>query len=552
MPSDLAFTSQFSFQYHPLYRLYEKRWRFLEAAYLGGVHWYGQGETYQIGPFVIRRTSETTHKLQAQTFSEQNHLWRHERERDETYDRRLRAAVYDNIFRPFIDIKAATIAKACRKLVLPPALEHMTKDCDRWGTSAVMMRLARNTWAQVCGAVYTVCEKPPTATPMPSRLHELAAGIRCYQRLLSPLDLWDWRWSPERMMFDWALVREQRPYERLALDERTGVADTTTLDQRPVWTRLYKPGYSVLYENGKEVARDPAPPFVPISVQWAGRDPRQSEPIGLDVNGDVADLAELRFNKRSWLSDQEMASCFNQLVLNTKDEIDDEQNRALGTHTYLAVEGGASFLAPQIAPMAHLMDSMERDGHSMRQIMGLEQRGEQSVAARSGVALQLEAQSMSSKLSGEAVLAEGGERAAWKMCAALEGMSPEQFDAEFELEYTADFSQLDAAARFSQVMVALQQGGFTGAAKAALQKSAILGALPDLDEEERETIMEDIDAGVSELVVAPPAAMPPDEEGELLDDEHEEMPGGNGMQKPMPDGEAKMPPAFAQAMRGGR
>lgn len=532
---------------HPYYSRRYRRWRKNRAAYIGGDEWYGQGDTYQLGPFTIAaatpgKTGPGQVSLWNQT--EQNRLWPHEREKDYRYARRLRMSVYENVFGPQVNTVAATIAKACRKVEWPAGLEYLDKDWDRWGMDCATARIQRIAWAHVNGHVYTLIEKPE-AGPQPSRMHELQAGIRAYCCLLTPLDLLDWSWDAEEAVFRWALIQVRRPADRVSPDERTEKQPETH-----AWTKLYKagakdaagnvgPGLWILYRDGVEVERGEAPPFVPIVVQFAiGQDPDQCEPVGIPINDDVVDLAELRFNKHSWLTDQQAANCFNQLVLDM-DAPDAETERALGVHNYIGAKS-AEYLAPNVAPMDHLSASMDRDAASMRQMQGIETKGEASQAAKSGVALQLEQQNMSSLFASYAAAAEAGELAIVRMAAMLEGADPEAA----MVQYVRDFSALDAAARFGTLTSALGiVDGFKGEARAELLKQVFLAAHPDIEPEARDRIFAEIDAEVQAAKEASEAARaslkmaadrlasgePPPDDGE--DEEQDDMPKPG---RPMP------------------
>ena len=481
---------------HPVYAEREKQWRFLRASYLGGQEWYSQGVTGQIGPFIRRGTITGTHPS-TYTLEESSRLWRHERERDERYTRRRRASVYENIFRPYVDMQAASIAHACSKLELPASLEYLRSNIDRWGQDAEMFRFRRIAWSHVFQTIYVLFDKPRIDVMPASQLAEQQLGLRTYAQILSPLQLIDWSWNASTMEFRWALIEETNPLDRTPPDER---GEGGPGGDQAQWTRLYRPGLCIRYRDGKEMERLMAPPFVPITVQFGvGQDPEQAEPLGLELNSDVADIALSIFNKRSWLTDEEQSHCFNQVFLKAPDGIiTDETDRTLGNHTYIAADD-MRFVAPDVAPMQHLMASIERDKSTMRQMMGLETKGEASMAAKSGIALQLEQQNVSTLFAGYATAAEVGERNFWRMAARMEGVSPD----EIKVEYAKDFSYLDIAGRYSMIIRAILEGGLTGKAKAELQKLIFAAAAPDIDPIVRDAVFLDLDEGVAELELAP-------------------------------------------------
>jgi hypothetical protein len=197
--------------------------------------------------------------------------------------------------------------------------------------------------------------------------------------------------------------------------------------------------------------------------------------------------------------------------------------------------------------MEHLMASMDRDTSEMRRMMGVETKGETSQAAKSGVALQLEQQNMSSLFASYAAAAEAGEVALWKMAARLEGADPEAV----EVLYVRDFSALDAMARFGTLTSALNMpDGFKGEARAELLKQVFLAAHPDCEPEKRDLVFAEINAEVAAAKSASEAAREglkmamgrmaekpaPGEDAEDDGDGHGDMRPANGRPMPMRPG----------------
>lgn len=479
-------------QYHSLHPQYVKhyeRWRKCRAAYLGGDAWYTNGQTYALNISGMQVKAATPGKT-GYSFNGQEYmyLWRHPREKDWRYEIRKRASVYENRFRPLVGMQAASIAKACKKLVLPEAIQYLQDNVNRWGMDADMFRLQRICWAHVYGHTFVLLDKPEASTEPPSRLHELAAGIRTYAQVVSPLEVIDWQWDAECMSFDWALIVEQRPAQRTPPDMPK--ADT----EQHVWTKLLRPGEWVRFMDGKEVDRGVTGyDFVPLSVQFGvGQEPECGEPIGVDICGDVVDKAIEAFNFESWHTDQLANSCFNQMWVDTSQMGNqDELELAVGTSTYVPTSA-MGWASPDVAPMEHMDQSKEGCAGTMRQMLGQETKGEESQAAKSGVALSIESQSVSTLFSGYATAAETGERMVWQMAAVLEGADPE----EVECEYADDFSALDAAARYGKLLQSVKEAGFTGQALAELQKQLWLATYPDAAPEVVKAVMAEIDAEV--------------------------------------------------------
>lgn len=474
--------------YHPIYQTHIAQWRTLRAAYLGGREWNGQQDTYDLGPLTIRTATPSKTGWWTGSLREHRYLWRHPREKDERYRVRLRASTYENVIRPIVTTVAATLAKACKTCELPPALEYLATDVDRALTDLAAFRLQRLIWAHVYPHIFVLLERPP-GPPQPSRMHEIALGQRTYAKIIPPLDLLDWRWNEERREFDWILLAEDRPYERVPPDERMPEEQR---GGKTRWTRLIQPGKWTRQKDGQTYATgETGVDWVPLVIQYGvGQDPECAEPLGIDTLSDAVDKAIERFNKESWLTELEMNQTFNQAVIKS-DLPYDELEVAVGTNTYVLADAFA-WVAPSIEPHKHIAASIDRDTQTIRQMLGVEMRGEQSQAEKSGIALQLEQQSMSSMFSGYAAAAESAERAIWRMAAVMEGADPDAV----RVEYARDFSALEAQARFATIMEVLTNGGLDGMARAELQKQAFLAAHPDCEDDVRGAVFTEIDAGV--------------------------------------------------------
>lgn len=492
---------------HPVYRQMAPLWNYLRASYIGGEEWAMQGHTYTIGPFSEGLGAIGTGlEVHSSGFlSETNRLWRYEREKDEKYNRRLRASSYDNIVRPCVDVLASAICKARKSLALPPALDYLQEDSDRCGTDLMYLQRTRLVWSFVFSHMHILVDIPQ-GDPMPSLFHERQAGIRPYAKLISPLDLLDWRYNPDTLSYDWVEIREHMPLYREPHAEDS---------KAPFRTRVIWPDEYILYQDGEEIERGPTPgpsrDWVPLSTMILCKDPWQAEPVGISPIRDVAKSAEVRFNKKSWLTDQEMAHCFNQVFIKSQAGISAEMDRALGTHTYISAED-MRFVSPDVGPMTHLMDSLREDYQQIKVSLGIETKGEESQAKKAAQALQLERENLDAILSGYATAAETGERQWLRMAAIMAGEDPEAI----EVEYTQDFSSLNAASRFEMMLSAINDAGLQGKAKAELQKQIFTAASPDTPQEVLKEIFLDIEESVAtlEAMAATLPGMAPGEEGE--------------------------------------
>ena len=472
---------------HPEYRKREAKWRMARAAYRGGDAWGVDVARYRFSSTGLEVGSGKVNV--APDSQELNYLWPHEREKSEKYQRRLRAAVYPNFVKPIVDAIASTIVRSVRKLTLPPQLDVMLQQVDTNGNDIAAFRRLVLIEAMQLGQCYLLPEIPPGGA-YPSLYHERKAGVRPFVSIVSSLDLTDWSWDDETQSFEWAQVTQRRPLKREPLSSTDGLTV-------PHVSILYYPGGWQEYHDGEMVAEGPGPDFVPLLPVLINRPADEPEPIGDSPIADIVEAAELVYNKKSWLTDQEASQCFNQVFIATKDPLTKEQDRILSTQTYISGGDDMKFVAPDVSPMQHLLQSMREDYQAAKATMGIETLSEQSQEAKSGIAMQMSRENLDAVLSGYSRPFEAAERTMWRTCALLAKADPE----DVVVEWSHDFSALAAAGRFDQIIMALTQGDFGGKAKAELQKQLFMAACPELDEDVQRAIMEDIDASVDESLV---------------------------------------------------
>lgn len=516
---------------HPLYQLHQSQWRTLRAAYVGGREWHSQGTTFRFGNSVIAAATGKT----GLTWSgaEHQYLFRHPREKDERYEIRKRSSTYENVIRPLVTTVAATVSKACKRCELPMGMDYLMSDVDRAQMDMATFRLQRNAWSHVFPHIFVLLGKPEGAA-QPSRMHELAAGVRTYAQIVTPLDLIDWQWNAQDRMFDWALIVERLPQERMPPDMGKGEPTTEVC-----YTRLEKPGEWIRYANGEEYDRGRTGyDFVPMTIQYGlGQDPESAEPIGIDLLSDAVDKAIEAFNKESWLCDMLQNQCFNQAFFKPLEgAIQEELEISVGSSTYVPAESFA-WAAPDTAPMEQMRASIGEDKATIRQMLGVETKGETSQASKSGIALQLEQTSASSMFAGYAAAAEAGERNIWRMAAVMEGENPD----DVLVEYARDFSALETAARFDQLMAAV--GTFAGKAAAELKKQIFIAVHPDAEADVLAEVYDAIDAEVEAADAQRKAAIAaaeriaagvPEPGAEPEDEDGDDMRPGKANGRPMP------------------
>jgi hypothetical protein len=506
---------------HPEYLVRKSGWAFLRNAYLGGEYWYNSGETCpKIGPFSeARRVATDNFTRHVYDIQEDGYLYRHEREDNSKYARRQRASVYLNYVKPNVDTLASIVASALKVEKLPESIAHLKDDADRMNSTLEAFNRQLCIWSVVYGHSCVMAEFPEVEPGEVNSLQdEKEQGLLPYMRIVTPLELLDWSWNPKLRAFDWVEIIETLPLDRKP-------HQGTKEGQPGVVTRVIKPEGWTRYEDG--VARDSAKyqvnlGFAPIIPIYAQPDRDTPEPLGISPMRDAAEMALLSYNTLSWKTDEEMSHCFNQLILKTEDEIDKEMDRALGNSTYIAADG-AQYLAPDTQTMKHLDDSLTKQAHRARATLGLETKGEEAQAEKSGTALQLERENMDAILKGYLAQLRVGMQSVLRMMAVIQGDEP----ASVEVGTRPTFTQLAASTQFERVLSAVRDGGISGKARAELQKQMFLAAHPDPQVDLVADVFADIDTTAEQPTAegeplpedAAPARPQEDENGAQLSDE---------------------------------
>ena len=145
------------------------RWQFLLDSYLGG-------DEYRKGAHLVKYTLETENEYQA----------------------RLRSTPLDNHCRSVISVYISFLFRSepdreFGLLEMDPALEDFLADADLDGRSFNAFIKETSIWASVFGHCWVLMTKPSVAAE--TLADQLAAGVRPYVNLLTPMVVTDWSWE---------------------------------------------------------------------------------------------------------------------------------------------------------------------------------------------------------------------------------------------------------------------------------------------------------------------------------------------------------------------
>ena len=154
---------------NPIVSRYRPRWTFLYDSFAGG-------ETYRQGSYLTKYQLETAQE----------------------YQQRLANTPYDNHPRSIISTYISFLFRQSPErefgtLEADPALPDFLEDADREGRNMDSFMKQAATWANVFGHAWILCSKPDIGAI--TRADEIAAGVRPYLNLLSPLVVTDFKWS---------------------------------------------------------------------------------------------------------------------------------------------------------------------------------------------------------------------------------------------------------------------------------------------------------------------------------------------------------------------
>jgi hypothetical protein len=244
------------------YNRYRDRWNYLLESYMGG-------EDYRLG----------------------NHLTRYSLETDVEYGARLRATPLDNHCKSVIQVYTSFLFRSAVErdfgnLTMDPALEDFMYDADYDGRSFDSFMKEVSTWSSVFGHTFVMVAKPNIGAN--NRGEELAAGVRPYLSILTPLIVTDWSWA-------------RSSNGKYTLDRFKYVEDingnVTVIKE---WTNQTITTY-IVDDDNKTVQEEIVEPnglgLIPVIVCYNQRSPVRG--LGLSDITDIADHQKKIFNELS-------------------------------------------------------------------------------------------------------------------------------------------------------------------------------------------------------------------------------------------------------------
>ena len=412
---------------HPDYENNVNRWEFYLRSYMGGAE-------YQDG----------------------NYLTSYLNEDKNSYARRIQLTPIDNHCRNVIHIYSSFLwrvppTRNYNGLDGSPALQAFIDDANLDGQNFNSFMREAQIWSSVYGHVWVMVDKPQSTAG--TRAEELDQGIRPYVTLLSPENVYDWKWERQpsgRFQLSYLKVRE-------AIDRVDG---TTTITYFREWTKdtIKLTRYDGAESEVVEVLDNPIG-IIPAAYLPANRSMVRG--IGISDISDVAYMQKAIYQELSEIEQlirisnhptlvktyETDASAGAGAVINMPEDID------AGLKPYQMQPSGANLDAIR-ASITDKVDAINRMAH-MGAVRGAKEM------TQSGVAMQTEFQMLNAKLSEKADMMELAEEHIWDYFCRWQEVNP-----DVEVFYPDSFDLRD----YAQELMFLQQVRATGVKSSTLAK----------------------------------------------------------------------------------
>lgn len=397
---------------HSVYQYYLNRWLFLNDAYTGGLDWYA-GKNLE--PYY--------------------------KESREDYEMRLRMTGLDNHVRTVVGIYNSflyrrPIHRELGEIESDAGFDAFLRDADLDGQSFDAFIKQVSTKAMVYGNVWVLLDK--SDVDVTTRADELNLGIRPYASMFTPENVLDWEYERQpNGLYELTFLKIKEEVVNKTQYIREYTKDTISvyrIDAKEKTAQLHKEYVNTL---GK----------IPAVCVYASRS--NTRGVGHSLISDIADLQKQIFEEYNECIQLIRISNHPSLVLQEGVEasagagsiVKLPSNQDPNLRPYLLQPNGGNIQA--------ILDSIEKKVEAIDRMACL--GGIRSIEARrlSAMALQVEFNLLSAKLSDIASQMEHAEEQIWKLYADFQGI---QFNGN--IEYTRNFSIQDKANDISMLKMA--------------------------------------------------------------------------------------------------
>lgn len=223
------------------------------------------------------------------------YLTRYQLETDKEYNQRIKTTPLDNQCKGLINLYTSFLFRQCPErdwdmLDIHPTLQAILADADLDGRSMDAFMKDVATWSSVFGHVWICIAKPQTTAV--TLADELAAGIRPYLSVYTPLSVTDWKWEKQL----------NGSYELGYIKYVEEVNGTQTVIKE--WTREFITTYTVdgVKREANDITIEPnGIGRLPFICVYAERSPVRG--LGVSMINDIADQQLMIANELSEIYD---------------------------------------------------------------------------------------------------------------------------------------------------------------------------------------------------------------------------------------------------------
>jgi hypothetical protein len=395
-----------------LFNSYQERWQFYLESYMGGDEYRRAG-----------------------------HLVKYQLETEGEYQARLQSTPLDNHCKSVISTYISFLFRECPErelgdLVLDASLDAFMKDADLEGRSLDNFMKQVAVWANVFGHCWLIMTKPNIGAV--TRADELAAGVRPYVNLVTPLTVMDWTWSRG--------ITGAYELEYLKYMEETS-DDVSTYKE---WTRDSITTY-VVNNRDKVVINETVEVnglgVIPAVQVYVSRSPVRG--IGISSISDIADQQRAIYNEYSEI-EQLIRLQNHPALVKTADveagagagaiiQMPDNMDGALKPYLLEPTGNGLSHIYESINNRIGAIDKMANTGT----VRATESRN------ISGVAMRTEFELLNARLSEMADNLELAEEQMWRFYCMYQG-----YTWNGEIDYPDNFNIRDHGEEMAKLSVA--------------------------------------------------------------------------------------------------
>lgn len=424
---------------HPVHKSYWDVWRFYLESYEGGPDYtratVNSGQTTGgslLEKFMIKVFAGGKEVKEMTT----SNLFKHSKEMDSDYSKRLAMSQYYNFCAPVIDIYTSHLFKDTvieNYGNIEKDVETRKNNINRMEDSIEEFRRHYAEAMQIYGHAYIIVDHPKALGEIRSRLDKMEQDNFPYFSIYHPQDIVNWALDRFGKPY-WVLVREHDdsnidPFE-YKTDKRVDV-------NYRLWTRTE---WILLNVDGKELDRGAHNlGMVPIVCGFNKKSKKKRNFLGISDLADISFIARDIYNSlselRQILRDQTFAFLALQGTSDEYNEITTGTNKAL---LYPEERNAPQYVSPPQDNAIVYMDHIDRQVsriYQLAKLAGGEGHETKKTTDQSGISKAFDFFDTNTTLSAKASNAQDAERRAWELFARWDDKG--EFDGK--ISYPKDF-----------------------------------------------------------------------------------------------------------------